>query len=119
MAACFVGGDAGGVAGVRPRVEGAGPGEQYGMCLLGMGADWNLVVSRVRVDDMGEGDLDWRRGVCWTTSVAIAVMDQSELVRKHGRKRQGCWWPINGIRVYVEPKADVRVAYSSVLVIMQ
>lgn len=58
MPICFVGGEAGGVAGVLPSVEGTGPGEQYGMCLLGMGGDWNLVVSRVRADDIGGGDLD-------------------------------------------------------------
>ena len=44
----FEGGEAGGVAGIRDWVAGAGPGEQYGICLLGIGAAINLEVSRVR-----------------------------------------------------------------------
>ena len=95
MPICFVGGEAGGVAGVRPSVEGAGPGEQYGMCLLGMGADWNLVVSRVRAEDIGGGDLEWRRGVCWTTSVAMVVVNRSRIWQKHRMKRQEYRVPVS------------------------
>ncbi len=37
MLRCLDGGDAGGVAGVRTSDAGAGPGEQTGRCLFGIG----------------------------------------------------------------------------------
>ena len=69
---CFVGGDAGGVAGVRGCVESAGPGEQYGICLFGMAVDFSFDVSRLKAELIGGGGLrDCRNGDCWTTKVAM------------------------------------------------
>lgn len=56
----------GGVASPFCRDPGAGPGEQYGMCLLGIGAELNLEVS----SDSGGGVGDCRDG-CSIVMVAI------------------------------------------------
>ena len=39
MLSCFEGGDAGGVTRLRARDAGAGPGEQTGRCLFGIGGE--------------------------------------------------------------------------------
>ena len=70
--ACFEGGEAGGVAGVLIWEAGAGPGEQYGICLFSIGVALILDVSRVSSEARGGGVRDCRRGACcYTTSVAI------------------------------------------------
>lgn len=58
----------GGVAGPRCWDPGAGPGEQYGMCLLGMGAELNFEISSVN----GGGVGDCRTG-CSIIIVAMFV----------------------------------------------
>ena len=48
MMECLVGGVAGGVTGICCWAPGAGPGEQYGICLFGIGPELCLDVSMVR-----------------------------------------------------------------------